>query len=223
VQQELLKIIEGCVANVPPQGGRKHPYQEFLQINTRNILFICGGTFEGLNDIVSRRLAAGSSRLGFLAGSRNKESVEGNVLAQAIPQDVMEFGLIPELVGRLPVVASLDSLDRDGLIKVLTQPKNAILKQYQHLFSMDGVTLEFTPAALEAAAEHALRHRTGARCLRYIVEETLMDVMYELPSLEGVVRCVVDRDAIDGEGTPSLVTAAGGTVSMAQRTLRKSA
>jgi ATP-dependent Clp protease ATP-binding subunit ClpX len=223
VQQELLKIIEGCVANVPPQGGRKHPYQEFLQINTRNILFICGGTFEGLGEIVSRRLASGASRLGFLAGSRSKEVVEGNVLAHAIPQDLMEFGLIPELVGRLPVVTSLDSLDRDGLIKVLTQPKNAILKQYQQLFSMDGVALEFTPAALESAAEHALRHRTGARSLRYIVEESLMNVMYELPSLEGVVRCVVDRDAIDGDGTPKLVTAAGETVSVPQRPLRKSA
>ncbi|HLF04356.1 MAG TPA: ATP-dependent Clp protease ATP-binding subunit ClpX [Dehalococcoidia bacterium] len=224
VQQELLKIIEGCVANVPPQGGRKHPYQEFLQINTRNILFICGGTFEGLGEIVSRRLASGASRLGFLAGNRgSKEVAEGNVLAHAIPQDLMEFGLIPELVGRLPVVTSLDSLDREGLIKVLTQPKNAILKQYQQLFSMDGVELEFTSAALDSAAEHALRHRTGARCLRYIVEETLMDVMYELPSLEGVVRCVVDRDAIDGEGTPKLVTAAGEAVSVPQRPLRKSA
>ncbi len=222
VQQELLKIIEGCVANVPPQGGRKHPYQEFLQINTRNILFICGGTFEGLNDIVTRRLASGSSRLGFLA-SRSKESAAVNVLSQAIPQDLMEFGLIPELVGRLPVVASLDSLDRDGLIKVLTRPKNAILKQYQHLFSMDGVALEFTQGALEASAEHALRHRTGARSLRYIVEETLMDVMYELPSMEGVVRCVVDRDAIDGEGTPTLVTASGETVFAPARSLRKSA
>ncbi|MSQ05754.1 MAG: ATP-dependent Clp protease ATP-binding subunit ClpX [Dehalococcoidia bacterium] len=223
VQQELLKIIEGCVANVPPQGGRKHPYQEFLQINTRNILFICGGTFEGLGDIVSRRLASGSSRLGFLAGTRNKEVAETNVLAQAIPQDLMEFGLIPELVGRLPVMASLDSLDREGLIKVLTQPKNAILKQYQQLFKMDGVALEFTPAALDSVAEHALRHRTGARSLRYIVEESLMNVMYEMPSLEGVVRCVVDRDAIDGDGTPTLVTATGETISVPQRALRKSA
>ena len=211
VQQELLKIIEGCVANVPPQGGRKHPQQEFLQINTRNVLFICGGAFEGLSEIISRRIATHGSQLGFLGGSRGKADLEssGGILSQVTPEDLLEFGFIPEMVGRLPVVAGLEHLDRESLIRVLTEPKNAIIKQYQHLFSIDGVELEFTPAALEAAAERALNHYTGARCLRYIVEETLLDVMYELPSIKNVARCVVDRDAIEGQGTPTLLTPAG--------------
>ena len=209
VQQELLKIIEGCVANVPPQGGRKHPHQEFLQIDTRNILFICGGAFDGLEEVVSRRLASGVSSLGFLAGSRLTEEAQDSVLSQMTPQDLLEFGFIPEMVGRLPVTVALEPLDRGALMRVLTEPKNAIVKQYQQLFSIDGVELEFTQDSLEAAAESAVGHPTGARCLRYIIEFALLDVMYELPSLKDVVRCVVDKDVIDGNNTPALVTRRG--------------
>lgn len=209
VQQELLKIIEGCVANVPPQGGRKHPHQEFLQINTRNILFICGGAFEALEDIVTRRIAYSGSQMGFLADNRRKQGPESNILSQVTPEDLLEFGFIPEMVGRLPIVTTLEFLDRDTLIKVLTEPKNAIVKQYQEMFSMDNVELEFTQEALEAAASRALGHQTGARCLRYIVEETLLDVMYELPSLENVARCIVDWDAVKGIGAPKLITKDG--------------
>ena len=229
VQQELLKIIEGCIANVPPQGGRKHPHQEFLQINTRNILFICGGAFDGLEEVVARRVATGASRLGFLAGGRNKAEAEAEAeaeihyLSQVIPEDLLEFGFIPEMVGRLPVVAALESLDKEALVRVLTEPKNAIVKQYQQLFGIDGVDLEFTPDALEAAAERALEHQTGARCLRYVIEEALLDVMYELPSLEEVVRCVVDRDAIEGTGAPKLFTESGETLSLTLDSLEKSA
>ena len=223
VQQELLKIIEGCVANVPPQGGRKHPQQEFLQINTRNILFICGGAFEGLSDIVSRRITTHGSQLGFLGGSRNRADGEDSVLSQVTPEDLLAFGFIPEMVGRLPVVTSLDHLDRASLIRVLTEPRNAIVKQYQYLFSVDGVALEFTDGALQAAAERALNHYTGARCLRYIVEETLLDVMYELPSLKNIARCIVDRDAIEGQGTPTLLTKAGDVVPLYPEFLQQSA
>ena len=223
VQQELLKIIEGCVANVPPQGGRKHPHQEFLQIDTRNVLFICGGAFDGLDDIVSRRLASGFSRLGFLAGGRGGEEEEPNYLSQVAPEDLLQFGFIPELVGRLPVTVSLDSLDKDSLVRVLTEPKNAIVKQYQQLFSMDGVELEFTPDGLEAAAERALEHQTGARSLRYIIEETLLDVMYELPSLTDVARCVVGREAVEGSKEPDLISESGEPLSISLGLVEKSA
>ena len=223
VQQELLKIIEGCVANVPPQGGRKHPQQEFLQINTRNILFICGGAFEGLSEIVSRRIASHGSQLGFLGGSRSRSDGEDSVLSQVNPEDLLAFGFIPEMVGRLPVVTSLDHLDRGSLIRVLTEPRNAIVKQYQYLFNVDGVALEFTDGALEAAAERALNHYTGARCLRYIVEETLLDVMYELPSLKNIARCIVDRDAIEGQGTPTLLTKTGENIPLYPDFLQQSA
>ena len=223
VQQELLKIIEGCVANVPPQGGRKHPHQEFLQINTKNVLFICGGAFEGLEDIVSRRITYSGSQMGFLSGSRYKAESDNNVLNYVTPEDLLEYGFIPELVGRLPVVTSLEHLDRDALIRVLVEPKNAIVKQYQQLFSIDNVELEFTQEALEAAADKALTQQTGARCLRYVVEEILMEVMYELPSLGGVARCVVDRDAIDGESSPELITASGESFRLPLAPIQKSA
>ena len=223
VQQELLKIIEGCVANVPPQGGRKPPHQEFLQIDTRNILFICGGAFDGLDEIVSRRLASGSSSLGFLAGGRGGEEENSNYLSQVAPEDLLQFGFIPEMVGRLPVTVSLEPLDKDTLIRVLTEPKNAIVKQYQQLFSMDGVELEFTPDGLEAAAERALEHQTGARSLRYIIEETLLDVMYELPSLTEVTRCVVGREAVEGAADPALISESGEVLDIPLGLVEKSA
>jgi len=223
VQQELLKIIEGCVANVPPQGGRKHPHQEFLQINTKNVLFICGGAFEGLEDIVSRRITYSGSQMGFLSGSRYKTESDNNVLNYVTPEDLLEYGFIPELVGRLPVVTSLEHLDRDALIRVLVEPKNAIVKQYQQLFSIDNVELEFTQEALEAAADKALTQQTGARCLRYVVEEILMEVMYELPSLGGVARCVVDRDAIEGVLSPELITNSGESFRLPLGPIQKSA
>lgn len=223
VQQELLKIVEGCVANVPPQGGRKHPHQEFLQINTRNILFICGGAFDGLEEIITKRLGSKSSQMGFLAGGRGGAEPEGSTLTQVIPEDLLRFGFIPEMVGRLPVTVALESLDKDSLVRVLTEPKNAIVKQYQQLFSMDGVELEFTPDALEAAAERALDHQTGARCLRYVIEDTLLDVMYDLPSLDAAVRCVVDRDSIESTAPPSLFSDDGGKVELPPHPVQKSA
>ena len=216
VQQELLKIIEGCIANVPPQGGRKHPHQEMLQINTRNILFICGGAFDGLDEITARRLSTGSG-MGFLAnananaGAGSSGKPDAAAAAEPVtPEDLLEFGFIPELVGRLPVVASLQHLDRDALVRVLTEPKNAIVKQYQQLFRLDGVHLEFTPDALSAAAERALEYQTGARILRHIVEDALLEVMYELPSLHDIGRCRVNRDAIMGEASPRLYRRSGG-------------
>ena len=212
VQQELLKIIEGCVANVPPQGGRKHPHQEMLQINTRNILFICGGAFEGLQEITSRRLSIGSN-MGFLARNpRGNDNADPSTTApeNLTPEDLLVFGFIPELVGRLPVVTSLQPLDRDALLRVLVEPKNAIVKQYQQLFRLDGVQLEFSDDAMVAAAERALAYQTGARVLRHIVEGALLDVMYELPSLTDITRCVVHSDAITGDASPRLYRRGGG-------------
>ena len=223
VQQELLKIIEGCVANVPPQGGRKHPHQEFLQINTRNILFICGGAFNGLGEIVSKRIATSGSQLGFLGGGRRGPLPDSNLASQPSPEDLLEYGFIPEMVGRLPVVTTLEPLDREELVQVLTEPKNAIVKQYRQLFSIDGVELEFTQEALEAAADKALEHSTGARCLRYVVEETLLDVMYEMPSLDDVAKCVVDADSIRGVGSPTLITEKGSSFQLPQEPMQKSA
>ena len=223
VQQELLKIIEGCVANVPPQGGRKHPHQEFLQIDTRNILFICGGAFDGLDGIVAKRLTSGESQMGFLAGGRDGADIEGSTLTQVIPEDLLHFGFIPEMVGRLPVTVALESLNKESLVRVLTEPKNAIVKQYQQLFSMDEVALEFTPDALEAAAERALEHKTGARCLRYVIEDTLLDVMYDLPSLDSVSRCVVTRESIEGDASPDLFSENGDSIGLPVHPIQKSA
>lgn len=210
VQQALLKIIEGTVANVPPQGGRKHPHQDFIQINTANILFICGGAFEGLEKIIEQRL--GSNKLmGFRSIAASPTSTptptaEESVLAQLIPDDLLKYGLIPEFVGRLPMSVSLDSLDKQALVRILTEPKNAIIKQYQKLLQLDRVELNFTADALEAAAESALRQKTGARGLRSIIEDVLLDVMYEIPSRADVKKVVINGDVISQHHKPLLIT-----------------